>query len=118
MFAGWLRQNGFAAPARMAEDVVKKHESQPPRALEMFRRALYPPNSPGALPRLQIEPSTLSFGGIESGSTSTQILRLRNAGAGLVWGKIAVDEPEGRAVQKRACPVSACRTVLRQRCQD
>jgi serine/threonine protein kinase len=104
MFAGWLRQNGFAAPARMAEDVVKKHESQPPRALEMFRRALYPPNSPGALPRLQIEPSTLSFGGIESGSTSTQILRLRNAGAGLVWGKIAVDEPGGAGSAEAGLP--------------
>jgi hypothetical protein len=91
MFAGWLRQNGFAAPARMAEDVVKKYASQPPRGLEMFRRALYPSNSPGALPRLQIEPSTLSFGGIESGSTSTQVLRLRNAGAGLIWGNIALD---------------------------
>jgi hypothetical protein len=75
----------------MAEDVVKKYASQPPRGLEMFRRALYPSNSPGALPRLQIEPSTLSFGGIESGSTSTQVLRLRNAGAGLIWGNIALD---------------------------
>jgi serine/threonine protein kinase len=91
MFAGWLRQNGFAAPAQMAESVVERYAKHPPRALEMFRRALYPSNAIDILPRLKAEPATLTFGTLNSGEVATRQLRLHNVGPGLAWGKIVLE---------------------------
>jgi hypothetical protein len=53
---------------------------------------LYPANSAArAVPRIAVEPGTLSFGNVPSGAASTQKLRIRNAGAGFLWGKILID---------------------------
>ncbi len=93
MFGAWLLQNGFAAPARLAEAVVKEHAAQPARALELFRRALHPPDAPDVLPQLEVEPPALSFGAVDSGQQVTRQLRVRNVGSGLAWGHIATEEP-------------------------
>jgi serine/threonine protein kinase len=90
MFATWLMQNGFAAPARTAESVIKTHANNPPRAIELFRRALYPTGTSHVMPTLEMEPPTLNFGSIDSGSNIELSLRIRNTGPGLVWGKILI----------------------------
>lgn len=92
MFTHWLRQNGFMAPARTAEHVVNKFADKAARALEIFRRSLSPAATPGLLPRLAVEPATLSFGSIESGAVAARKLRIRNSGRGLAWGRIEVAE--------------------------
>jgi serine/threonine-protein kinase len=90
MFATWLLQNGFAAPARVAESVVKVYGQNPDRAIEMFRRALYPTGTSHVLPTLEIEPPILNLGSIDSGSNTEINLRVRNVGPGLAWGKITI----------------------------
>lgn len=88
MLHTWLQQNGLAAPAQSAEEVVKKYAAQPRRALEIFRRSLYPSTAKDVLPRLEAQPAQLNFPIIVSGTQTTLKLRLRNIGAGLAWGEI------------------------------
>ena len=90
MFATWLLQNGFAAPAREAENVVKTYVNNPPVALELFRRALYPTGTSHVLPRLESEPASLNFGSLPSGAVTSARLRMRNVGPGLMWGDLGV----------------------------
>jgi serine/threonine protein kinase len=90
MFATWLMQNGFAAPSRVAESVIKTYANNPARAIELFRRALYPTGTSHVLPTLEIEPPTLNFGSIDSGSNIELSLRIHNAGPGLAWGSITI----------------------------
>jgi len=92
MFADWLRLNGFAAPAQVAESVVKKEGMTPPRALEIFRRSLYPSGASNIFPRLRIEPAILSLGSLPSGATATVRLGIRNVGAGLAWGTLSIEQ--------------------------
>lgn len=94
--ATWLQQNGFAAAARAAFDVVENHKDQPHRALELFRRALYPSTATGILPQLSVAPAALSFGEVESGSVLTAQLRVRNTGPGLLWGEIEIEESDDK----------------------
>ena len=89
MFATWLRQTGYAAPARAASDIVRDHTKAPLRALEAFRRALYPKGTSGIAPQLKIAPPTISFGTIHSGETQTRTLKIENIGTGMAWGTIA-----------------------------
>jgi len=95
MFAGWLLQNGFAASSHAADDAVKKHPDKPARALEIFRRALYPTTTANVLPRVEITPASLSFGTLESGQRATRELKFHNAGAGLAWGTIQSENCPG-----------------------
>ncbi|MBW3638047.1 MAG: protein kinase, partial [Armatimonadetes bacterium] len=90
MFGTWLLQNGFAAPARAAEQVVKVYGNNPPRAIELFRRALYPTGTSHVLPTLEFDPPSLNFGSIDSGSNLDLQLHIRNTGPGLAWGKISI----------------------------
>ena len=90
MFASWLVQNGFAAPAQVASQVTKAHAQNPPVALELFRRALYPTGTSHVLPKLEIEPAILNFGSLPSGAKTGTTLRLRNGGPGLLWGEVSV----------------------------
>jgi serine/threonine protein kinase len=86
----WLQQNGLAAAAQVARDVIEKYKEQPHRALEIFRRSLYPSGAPGVLPVLGVAPKTLEFGALASGATATTQIRIRNGGPGLLWGKIEI----------------------------
>lgn|GEM_PF-3250810 len=88
----WLQQNGFAAAARAALRVVDEHKEQPHRALELFRRSLYPSTATGILPQLAVAPNALDFGEVESGSVLTGQLRIRNTGPGLLWGEIEIED--------------------------
>ncbi|MEO6908308.1 MAG: serine/threonine-protein kinase [Abditibacteriaceae bacterium] len=88
MLHTWLQQNGLAAPAQSAEEVAKKFATLPRRALEIFRRSLYPSHAKDILPRLEAQPAQLNFPSIVSGTQTTLKLRLRNIGAGLAWGEI------------------------------
>ena len=90
MLATWLLQNGFPAPARAAEQVVKVHAQNPPRALELFRRTLFPTGTAHVLPRIEVEPAALNFGAIDSGARVEAVLTIKNSGPGLLWGKIGV----------------------------
>jgi serine/threonine protein kinase len=91
LFADWLKQNGFAAPAKVAADVALTHKNQPQRALELLRRALYPGGAPAALPAPETEPQKLNFGTLDSGESTTLTLRIFHHGPGLAWGEIAVE---------------------------
>ena len=95
LLADWLKQNGFAAPAKVASDVILAHKNRPERALELVRRALYPGGAPAALPTPQIEPQKLSFGTLDSGESAEQTLRIVHDGPGLAWGEIAVEGGAG-----------------------
>jgi serine/threonine protein kinase len=88
MLHTWLQQNGMAAPAAAAADVIKRYAAQPRRALEIFRRSLYPSTATDILPRLEAQPSSLEFPAIVSGTATSLTLRLHNAGPGLAWGEI------------------------------
>ncbi|HEX8464794.1 MAG TPA: serine/threonine-protein kinase, partial [Abditibacterium sp.] len=110
MFGTWLLQNGFAAPARAAEQVVKVYANNPVRALELFRRALYPTGTPHILPQLEFEPASLNFGSIDSGSNIELTLRVRNVGPGLSWGKITIP-PKTRPGQSALA--SAVKDILK-----
>ncbi len=96
LLADWLKQNGFAAPAKVAADVLLTHKNQPHRALELVRRALYPGGAPAALPAPQTEPQKLNFGTLDSGESDELALRITHHGPGLAWGEIAI---EGGAVE-------------------
>ncbi|PQV63450.1 Serine/threonine protein kinase [Abditibacterium utsteinense] len=98
MFATWLLQNGFAAPARQAESVVKTYANNPPRAMEIFRRALYPTGTSHVLPVIEVDPPSLNFGSIDSGSNIELNLRVFNSGPGLAWGKLSIP-PKNRGGQ-------------------
>lgn len=87
----WLKQNGFAACAQAADEAVTKYKEQPARALEVFRRALYPTGAAGVLPHLSVMPGALHFGKLESGANAVMTLRLRNLGPGLVWGNLEIE---------------------------
>jgi hypothetical protein len=91
MFADWLKQNGYAAGAQAAQDAVKNFAANPPRALEVFRRALYPSGASRVLPHLQIAPGALHFGELPSGASAAIACSIRNVGPGLAWGTIEVD---------------------------
>jgi serine/threonine protein kinase len=101
MFASWLQQNGFAAGAHAAQAALKTHGDNPQRALEIFRRALYPSGSGGVLPHLQIAPGTLHFGALPSGASTQAAMRIHNAGPGLAWGTISI---EGADEKNNALP--------------
>ena len=90
MFSTWLLQNGFANPAQVAEQAVKNYHSNPPVALEMFRRALYPTGTSNILPRLEWTPASVNFGSLPSGATERISLRFKNVGPGLLWGNLGV----------------------------
>ena len=92
--ATWLTQNGFAACAQAANEAVQKHKENPSRALEIFRRALFPTGATGVLPHLKVMPVALDFGSLQSGATADAILRLRNVGPGLVWGSLQIENDE------------------------
>ncbi len=87
----WLQQNGLAAAAQAAQDVIEKHKEQPHRALELFRRSLYPSGASGVLPVLSVLPKELDFGALASGATATMQIRIRNGGPGLLWGIIEIE---------------------------
>lgn len=91
LFTDWLKQNGFAAPAKVAADVSLTHKNQPQRALELLRRALYPGGATAALPTPQTEPQKLNFGTLDSGETAELTLRVLHDSPGLAWGEIAVE---------------------------
>ncbi|HEY0074696.1 MAG TPA: serine/threonine-protein kinase [Abditibacteriaceae bacterium] len=91
LLADWLKQSGFAAPAKVAADAILTHKNQPQRALELVRRALYPGGAPGALPAPQTEPQKLNFGTLDSGEGASQTLRIVHDSPGLAWGEIAVE---------------------------
>ena len=91
LLADWLKQNGFAAPAKVAADVVSTHKKQPQRALELLRRALYPGGAAAALPAPQTQPQKLNFGTLDSGESAELKLRLVHDGPGLAWGEIAIE---------------------------
>lgn len=93
----WLQQNGFAAAAQAALDVVETHKEQPHRALELFRRALYPSTATGILPQLGVAPGTLAFGEVESGTVVTAQLRVRNTGPGLLWGTLEIEDADDKS---------------------
>ena len=93
-FKTWLSQNGFAHSAQAADDAVQNYKEQPERALEMFRRSLYPTGATGVLPHLSVMPGALHLGALESGATATAILRLKNTGPGLVWGTLLIENDE------------------------
>ena len=90
MFTSWLLQNGFAAPAQAAENIVKNHPENGQVALELFRRALYPTGTSNILPRVEWEPATINFGSLPSGAGETAALQIRNAGPGLLWGDLGI----------------------------
>lgn len=85
----WLQQNGFAAAALTAMEVIEEYKEKPQRALEYFRRSLFPQGATGVLPRIKVRPKVLDFGTVESGATLAKTLRIRNEGEGLLWGIIA-----------------------------
>ncbi len=91
LIADWLKQNGFAAPAKVAGEVVKKLEDKPRRAVELVRRALYPGGAAAALSPPRAEPSALDFGALDSGETSSRKLRVFHDGPGFAWGEISAD---------------------------
>lgn len=95
-FASWLAQNGFAASAHAASEAVTKYKDQPERALEVFRRSLYPTGATGVLPHLSVMPGALHFGSLESGATTSAALRLRNTGPGLVWGTLEIEDADDK----------------------
>jgi hypothetical protein len=70
--------------------VIRDHAQNPPVALELFRRALYPTGTSHVLPRLEIEPASLNFGSLPSGAKTATTSRLRNSGPGLLWGEVSV----------------------------
>ncbi len=90
MFASWLMQNGFAAPARQAESVIQTYANNPPRAMEIFRRTLYPTGTSHVLPIVEVDPPSLNFGSIDSGSNLELDLRIYNSGPGLAWGRLSI----------------------------
>lgn len=87
----WLQQNGLAAAAQVARDVIENHKEQPHRALEIFRRSLYPSGAEGVLPLLNVAPKKIDFGSLASGAIATMQLRIRNDGPGLQWGVIKIE---------------------------
>src|SRR5690606_36709708 len=89
MLQNWLQQNGFAAPAQTAEEVVTKYDKQPRRALAFFWRWLYPSTAKDTLPRLGAHPAQLKFPTIVRGTSATLRLRFRNVVAGLASGEFA-----------------------------
>lgn len=97
MLHTWLQQNGLAAPAGAATDVIKRYAAQPRQALEMFRRSLFPSTATDILPRLQAQPATLHFPTLVSGTQTSLTLRLHNAGAGLAWGEIECRSESAKA---------------------
>jgi hypothetical protein len=108
MFAEWLTLCGLAAPAQVARAVVRRYSKNPARALEVFRRALYPTGTPGVLPRLKMEPASLDFGTLDSGAQSTLRLRLQNGGPGLLWGQVAIESAANKSetLPGLSCPPS------------
>lgn len=90
----WLQQNGFAAAAVAAAEAIEEHKEHPQRALEYFRRSLFPSGATGVLPQLNVRPKEMRFGTVESGAVLTQTLRIRNSGDGLLWGIIAIEESD------------------------
>lgn len=98
MLVEWLRQNGYAAPAQAAEQAIGVFSGNRPRALEVFRRALFPPGARGVLPQVQVEPPLLDFGVLESGEHKTLGLHVRNIGSGLAWGTVIPDGLPGLEV--------------------
>jgi serine/threonine protein kinase len=91
MFAEWLKQNGFAASAQAAHDAISHFAGNPQRALEVFRRALYPSGATRVLPHLQLAPGALHFGELDSGAHAAIACSIRNVGPGLAWGTIEVE---------------------------
>jgi serine/threonine protein kinase len=91
MFATWLQQNGLAAGAQAASEAVKHHADNPPRALEIFRRSLYPSGASGVRPHLQISPGALHFGELPSGASAAISVVIRNVGPGLAWGTLEIE---------------------------
>jgi serine/threonine protein kinase len=87
----WLQQNGLAAAAQVAQEVIENYREQPHRALEIFRRSLYPSGASGVLPILHVAPKKIDFGSISSGAAVTTQLRIRNEGPGLLWGAIEIE---------------------------
>lgn len=94
MFATWLLQYGFAAPAQAGEQAVKVYSNNPDRALEIFRRSLYPTGTTHVLPVLKFEPAALNFGAIDSGSKVDLKLFVRNTGPGLAWGRVYAERKQ------------------------
>lgn len=93
-FTAWLQQNGFAAAARAALRVVDEHKEHPHRALELFRRSLYPSTATGILPQLAVAPGSMEIGTVESGAVIAGQLRIRNTGPGLLWGEIEIENAD------------------------
>jgi len=94
----WLIQSGFANPARVAMGLQKSGVNEPQRALELLRRALYPTGTTNILPRLETEPDSLNFGSLDSGERKRVAFTLRNAGPGLLWGRLEIP-PKSRPGQ-------------------
>jgi len=92
MMGAWLLQNGFPAPANTGEQAVKVYANNPDRALELFRRSLYPMGTSHILPVLEVTPNALNFGSLDSGSRVEIKMRLRNIGPGLAWGRIEAEK--------------------------
>lgn len=88
MLGQWLQSGGYAAPARAAEEAVARWPKQPSRALEIFRRALYPLGASKVLPEVEVEPDALDFDDLDSGNSQTRTLHIRNAGPGFAWGAL------------------------------
>jgi serine/threonine protein kinase len=107
MFSTWLLQNGFANPAQVAENVVKNYKGNPPVALEMFRRALYPTGTSHIMPRLEWTPATLNLGSLPSGAKETATIKLKNIGPGLVWGNLGIPVARKRGQTMLAAAVKS-----------
>lgn len=91
MFSSWLLQNGYAASAKAADDVIRSYAEKPAHALEVFRRALFPSTTPNIMPHIEVRPASLSFGSLESGQEATLEITLRNSGPGFGWGTVEVE---------------------------
>lgn len=90
----WLQNNGFAAAALAAMEAMEEHEENPRRALEYFRRSLYPSGATGVLPQLNVRPKTLQLGKVASGTVLSKTVRIRNSGEGLLWGTIEFEKSD------------------------
>ena len=85
MLERWLLSAGYAAGAQAAVDSRTRWPQHAPRALEWFRRALQPQNTPMPLP--EIAPRALDFGVLESGQIQQLTLRIAARDA-YGWGNL------------------------------
>ena len=92
-FERWLDARGKAPLAEEAQRIVKKYETRPDRALEMFVRAMYRDlnREPEGLPRLRPDPPQVKWRQLPVGAIVQTRIRLTREGRGHIWGTIQVE---------------------------